>query len=168
MDIKIRLATSKDIKGLLKVKKITWLDTYPNDEYKITKEDILSKDFDSDLKIKKWEEMARKNNPTSRVWVAEFQNKIVGFCTALKEEKSNGFSVYVLPKFQAKGLGMRFLNKIFKWLGSDKPIKIKVAKYNLKAINFYLKYGFKNVRTNNLKIAKFPSGKIMPLILMVK
>ena len=43
-------------KYIVFVLKTTWLATYPNKKYGITKEDILSKDFDSEKKISAWQD----------------------------------------------------------------------------------------------------------------
>lgn len=163
--IKIRLAKPKDVSSILKVQKNGWLATYISKEYGITKEDILCKKLDSKERQKGWENAITKNKKTSRFWIAECDQKIVGYCTAKKDNNFNKLTLYLLPRFQSQGTGSKFIKKIFNWLGNDKKIKIQVISYNTKAINFYKKHGFRKISKKDYKL---PNGKIMPGIIMIK
>lgn len=166
--IKIRLAKVDDIKGISKVHKEGWLSTYVNEEFNITKEDILSRNFNDKARIQRWMDLIRKQGLESHFWVAEIinkkENKIVAFCIARKLEENNEFVIYILPKFQSQGIGSKLMRKMLVWFGDGK-IKIHVVSYNQKAINFYIKHGFKK---RGKRGHKLPNGKIMPGFNMIK
>lgn len=165
-DINIRIAKEKDISQLCKVQKETWIDTYPNGEYGITVEDILTKDFDSGKKIELLKEQFR--NKKLRVWVALDGEKIVGFSRAKKAELKNDFSViYILPQYQRMGIGKQLANAVFEWLRESKTIVVEVVKYNNKAISFYKKLGFGSPEEVKLPLVLL-NNKVLPTIRMIR
>ena len=99
-----------DEKGLVFVLKTTWLATYPNKEHGITKEDILTKDFNSEKKISAWEDTIKNSGKKSKyICVAKYNDKIVGFCLASKKKGLNELDVlYVLPEYQRMGIGKNY------------------------------------------------------------
>ena len=165
-DINIRLAEEKDIPAICDIRKKTWVDTYPNKDYGITVEDILSKDFNSQKKIESLKKALKNKN--LRIWVAEIDNKIIGHCQASKGRIKNDFSViYILPQYQRQGIGQKFALKVFEWLENQKPITTEVVKYNSAAISFYKKLGFGN--PVEMKFPRtLPSGKVLPTIKLTK
>jgi ribosomal protein S18 acetylase RimI-like enzyme len=168
MIIIIQKAIPEDAKEWCKIHKDTWLDTYPNKEFNITKTDILSKDFDSPEKVKKWEKSF--DNPQGRYYyVAKTDNKIVGLATGLVHKDINEIgAIYVLPKYQGKGVGKELMIELIKHFDSTKKIKLNVVRYNIKAINFYKKFGF--IITGNIDdpSGTLPNGKVLPEFQMVK
>jgi GNAT superfamily N-acetyltransferase len=57
--------------------------------------------------------------------------------------------IYILPSAQGFGIGTKFLNLLSEIAiqNSNNQLRLKVYFKNYKAINFYEKYGFKNVRS---------------------
>jgi len=164
-DIVISKAKVGDEVGIAYVAKETWLVTYPNEKLGITKADILSKDFDSKEKLKKWRNIIKNSGKNKYLCVAKYKNRVVGFCMVSKNKNLNELNViYVLPKYQRIGLGKRLLDKAISWLGS-KNISVMVASYNKNAINFYKKSGFVKTKITGKK--KLPSGKVIPEIQLV-
>lgn len=173
-NIKIVDSTPHDVFGIRNVQKITWIETYPNPELGITREDVESQ-FNKDdtregiSKIEEWKK--GYSDPNLHRWVARDRKKVIGFCVAGKQRNCNRiYAMYVLPNFQKKGLGKKFMEKALTWLGSDKDICVNVASYNVKALQFYEKFGF--VKTGrdvySRGVEPLPSGKIIPEIEMVK
>jgi len=166
--IKISKALPGDEQGIFYVSKDTWLNTYVNKEYHITKVDILSKDFDSESKQKEWKKVLRSNGRKNKyILVAKDGGQIIGFCTAIKNEDWNEIgALYVLKSYQGGGIGTQLVSRCFEWLGNEKKVQLKVASFNNPAISFYNKCGFKLKKTIEFK--KLPNGRDFPLSKMIK
>lgn len=163
---KIREGEKSDLLSLLDIQYITWLDTYPNKKYNITKKDIEKKFEDRLKKRKEWIKDKEKlffSNPDKRhFWVAVNDNRIVGFCVAGKENSKHQIeAVYVLPQYQRQGIGKGFLKKALRWLGEDNDIYIQLIEYNTNTLNLYKESGF--ILTNLRGSYKIGNKKI-PLI----
>lgn len=164
-DVQIGEVQSEDIKDVLEIQKITWLATYVNEEYNITKADIESKDFNSPIRIKSWQDRLLTDKKLSNFWIAKVNSKIVAFCIAKREtDKNKLVAIYVLPNYQGLGLGKKLIEKALAWCGdNNKPIFLDVVKYNLKAKSFYEKFGFKEVGETPIDdLAVLSSGKTLP------
>jgi len=174
MAIETRKAIANDVYGIREVQKETWFKTYPNAKEGITIEDIENKFREDNTpegrrKIEEHKKIYEDKN--QQVWVAEEKNRIIGFCTAGKEQEYNRLrGIYILPNYQGKGVGKLLVEKAFAWLGTNKDILVNVASYNQQAISFYKRFGF--VETGKSGVfdegARLPSGKLIPEIEMVK
>ena len=143
--IKITEANPNDALDLTRLYHITWLDTYPNDELGITKEDIEDsyKDSYSEEKINNYKKIIRDAPKNQKRLVAKCGDKIVGVISVEIEEKINMLkTIYILPEFQGKGIGTTLWNKIKDFLDQDKDTVVHVVTYNENAIRFYKKIGF--------------------------
>lgn len=159
----VRSAKIGDAKDIRKIQMLTWLDTYPNREYGITKRDIRSKDFKSDENITKTENTIRKKGEW-RLFVAEKDGIVVGWCAPCKSKKEYILGgTYVLPEFQSQGIGKLLVEKAFEYLGRARKITCKVVAFNIQGIRFWKKRGFKIVGKSKYD---FPTGKKMPLLKM--
>jgi ribosomal protein S18 acetylase RimI-like enzyme len=167
-NFQIHEATPEDIPGIMEVQKAGWLTTYINQEYGITAEEILAKDFTGPERLARWKKffLEQKN----RVEIAKDGNTVIAFISLEKSEKENKLgAVYVLPKYQGRGIGKRLIKQGLEWLGSDKDVILDVVTYNDKAIAIYKKLGFKKIGEPPVEdLAKLPSGKTMPEIRMVR
>jgi ribosomal protein S18 acetylase RimI-like enzyme len=153
-----------DEMALVSILEKTWLATYQNKKYKISKKDILSKIFFDKKRISRWRKTILENKKKSHyICVARIAGEIIGFCLVTKGKKNNELNtIYVLPEYQNMGVGKKLLGKTFTWLGNKKDIIVMVAVYNKKAIYFYKKNGF--CKTDVVSSIKLPSGKIIPEI----
>jgi ribosomal protein S18 acetylase RimI-like enzyme len=164
----IVLAVPEDAAGLARVRRATWLATYPNDEHDITVEDIRAKDFDGPDKIARIEAGLR-NPGRSRTWVAKHQDRIVAYCTASEGDvRSIIGGLYVHPHYQDQKIGRRLMEMALVWLGSHKPVELGVVSYNALAVKFYTKFGFELRGTKPPELGHLPNGKILPRVLMVR
>lgn len=158
-NITIRESHPEDASGIFDVARETWVATYPNGE--ISKEDI-EEFFDKRFSVEKVRSDIENKPDDIGSWVAEVEDKIVGFCIAMKKGMIK--SIYVKPEYQGKGIGAMMMRVAMRWIG-DKEITIPVAVYNTKAIEFYKKFGFKETEVvNNIPIG----NKIITEVNMVK
>lgn len=166
-NIAVIIATPDDVVGIMDVQRITWLDTYPNEEAGITREDVAARFDFSDEERNTYIEKRRQSltmDPDSHYWVAKEGDNVVGFCGVQKFESINEVgALYVLPEYQGNGIGKRLFEEGLKWLGDEKKIKIEAASYNIKAIKFYKSFGF--IETGNPVTSAphvLPSGMTIP------
>ncbi len=168
--IEIKEAAVEDVQSISEVQKETWLSTYPNAEFGITREDILSEDFFDKERIESRTKTISDPTSKSKFWVVKNGNKVVGYCRAEKTDAWNKIrSIYILPEFQGQGIGNQLMEKMFEFLGTTKPIKLTVAIYNDKAISFYERLGFKRGnRLDKNPEGHFVSGREIPEMEMIK
>lgn len=162
-DFKICTIKKSEIPKMCAIHKRVWLNTYDTPQYNLDQTDILSKDFDSPIKINKWK--ATLESDSYKIWVAKINQEIVGFCGGRKGDSENDFSIiYILPEYQHLGIGRSFAEKILAWL-KDKPITVEVAQKNSQAIKFYKKLGFQDFGFAEPTILK--SGKRIKIKKMI-
>lgn len=172
MDIIIDKPRIKDVNDIQDVFFKTWLSTYPNEKVGITAEDIKEKfknrHFNETIR-KRIEEI--KNDYKDKIFlIVKNGRRIVGLCKASKNDKFNQLdAIYVLPKYQGKGIGRILWKRCLDFFDDDKNIIVHVAEYNTKAINFYKNVGFIDTGKRFLE-EKFRmpiSGKCIPEIEMI-
>ncbi len=97
-------------------------------------------------------------------YVVKDAEAIVGFvCASVEQDKNCLEVIYILPEYQRMGLGHLAWKEIAKHFDPNKKTVIRVASYNIKAINFYKKLGFKE--TGKVwwdEKFKMKSGNIIP------
>lgn len=145
--IKIVEATDskEDVRGIQEVLYKTWLDTYPNKEHGITKDDINDrfKNAFSPETLKKRAQDIRALPEKHIIILAKASDEVIGLCRFEESEEINRLkALYVLPKFQNRGVGKMLWNKIQESINSTKDTIVNVASYNDKAISFYKSLGF--------------------------
>jgi ribosomal protein S18 acetylase RimI-like enzyme len=166
-EIHIDGAIPQDARGIVNVQKEGWLATYPNEQFGVTQEDILSRNLDSDEKVATWEQRLMSQGEGSRTWVAKDGDKVVGFCSATKDDDANHLrAIYVMPQYQGRSIGSQLMEQALQWLGDSRDVVLEVVSYNEKAISFYEKLGFQKGESLPDDSATFPSGASMPEIQM--
>lgn len=160
-------ATPEDAKGIAEVQKEGWLTTYVNDEYGVTEEDVLSKNMGGGSHVSRWAESTTK--PGAKTWTAKAGDKVVGFCFVKNGEEVNHLgALYVLSSTRGSGVGSKLVEQALDYLGREKPIELEVASYNDNAIDFYEKFGFKNMgKVEDPTSGSLPSGVQIPELKMV-
>lgn len=143
----VRNAVSDDAYDIQNVFYKTWLETYPNKEIGITKEDVeeMFKDGFTDEKINAQKERIRNiaNNSRMLVAVDNQTNKAIGLCRVYVRGDHNQLqAIYVIPEFQGKGIGKMLWDEVLKFFDVEKDIIVQVATYNTQAIKFYERLGF--------------------------
>lgn len=173
MTFVIQDAIPDDDEGIRYVQHQTWLATYPNEELGITREAINARFAYPDGTLMKRHPTNRQQintDPALHVWVAKEEQRVIGFCIALKEALNGHVrAIYVLPAHQGRGIGKRLLQASLDWLGDHKPVTLAVATYNTKAIAFYQSFGFEiNEQAPGVSVAHLPSGVAIPQLEMVR
>lgn len=77
-------------------------------------------------------------------------------------------AIYVHPEYHVKGVGKALMNEAISRFDEKKKIKLNVVEYNVNAINFYKKLGFKVVGQIKDDFGILPNGKILPEIEMIR
>ena len=135
----------KDLVGIQEVFYTTWLATYPNVEYGITREDVEER-FRDRCSEKKLSELADTLEvlPSGYLFlVARDGDIVVGICRLIKHTEYNQLhAIYVLPTYQRHGIGQMFWDEAQKFFDQSKDTIVRVAVYNTPAISFYTKLGF--------------------------
>lgn len=170
MEIKIVKAVPNDASQIQDVYYETWLVTYPNREYGITKDDIEYKFKDRhNPEVIETRKQKIKNLPNNKLFlVAKDKDKIVGVCNLIIDERNQLGSIYVLPEYQGKGIGKMFWQSGLDFFDPNKDIFVQVAVYNTKTIEFYKKLGFCDTgkRLTDERF-RMKSGAILPEMEMV-
>lgn len=167
--IEFTTALVEDARAIREVQDTTWMATYPNAEYGITREDIAAQTtarFEERVKSA----TERLVNPNGEpCFVAKDRGRVVGFCWPwLSDEKGRTRvgSLYILPEYQDRGIGGKLLTRGLEWLGHERDIYLQVTTFNTRAKSFYERFGFTEVGPGDE--FKLPTGKVMPTILLVK
>ncbi len=148
MGIKIRNAKPQDSFEINKVYYDSWLNTYPNKDFNISKKDIETylKDSLSEEKIESHQAFLKKLPEGAIVLVAEKNGVIVGFLFLQngnkKKDVNNLRAIYIKPKYQKLGIGRKLWENALVFLDKTKDTNVRVVGYNKEAIGFYKKLGF--------------------------
>lgn len=171
-EIKISIAVPDDLMGIQEVFNKTWLDTYPNEELGISLHDIEDrlKDSFTEKALSKRREQITNPPKGHSLFIAKEGEKTVGVCNAVKSDEHNRIqAIYVLPKYQGRGIGMMLWNEALKFFDPNKDILVALATYNKKAIKFYKKLGFVDTgKRFTEEWTKMKSGSIIPEMEMIK
>jgi ribosomal protein S18 acetylase RimI-like enzyme len=169
-NIEINKAEVSDAEAIFSIHKNTWIQTYPNRKLGITKKLLENLFINKKARIVKWQKQIKAQDDNNCIWILKYKQEIIGFGVAKKEKVFNYLrAIYLLPKFQRKGLGKKFLIQMLKWLGKEKSVLIEVANYNTSAINFYKKSGFQyRQEVVSPKSGNLLNGKTIPQIEMIK
>jgi ribosomal protein S18 acetylase RimI-like enzyme len=121
MEIKILDQKVEDVLEVTRLIRETWLDTYPNKEFGITKEEILDKYDESKpdfaQRLERRRNYLNNNDDDHHSWVAKIGQKIVGFCDAKRGEENRIQAIYVLPDYQRKKVGGKLMQNTLDWIG---------------------------------------------------
>jgi GNAT superfamily N-acetyltransferase len=167
-----RNAQPDDAEQITKLYKTTWLATYPNNEYGVTREDIEAKVelFDSPEEVERVHDAIAQRNEKVLQLVCEADGRIVAHSRLVKTDDGPNRlrTIYVLPEYHGAGIARQLIAEGLAWLGNDKAVSLEVAKYNARAIGFYEKYGFKIVGDGTSPASGLPSGAVIPEFEMVR
>lgn len=89
----------------------------------------------------------------ARFYFVTIENEKVGFVSYT--DRKNDFYInkfYLLPSKMGKNVGTEVYRELEKILQPAKAVRLNVNRYNIKAINFYFKLGFKIESFEDIKI----------------
>ncbi len=125
----------------------TWLETYPNKEAGVTRDDVEDKyksSFSDEMLAKRAERIAQPPDGDTLL-LAKEGKKIVGLCRVVVHQDKNQLqAIYVLPEYQSRGVGSLLWKEAQKHFDVRRDIVVHVATYNTKAVAFYKKLGFED------------------------
>lgn len=164
-------AIPEDAKAITNVYYKTWLETYPNNQLGITRDDIEEsyKDSFSEENIIKAEKRIQELPSNVKSLVAKVNGLIVGVATMVINKSNNQLkTIYVLPEYQGHGIGKKLWEEARRFCDPTKDIIVQVATYNKNTIEFYKKLGFVDTgkRFTDDKFT-FKSGTKLPEMEMV-
>lgn len=173
-EIKIIQGTPNDDWDIRNLRRATWFDTYPNEEFGVTVEDVESefvKTATEEGRKKSFEEhKGAYSDPNFTCILARDGDKLVGFLMGKKFSDANRLlAIYVLPDYQGRGIGARLFEKGLEWFDPAKDILVNVVSYNKKAQEFYKRMGFEFTGRDATDVHEaLPTGKVLPEIEMVR
>lgn len=136
MNSKIRNMTEKDIPKIQNIAKLSWHDTY---------EEIIPLHIqDNFLEMAYSISMLEKRLALTNMYVAEFDDQVVGFANFSKDE--NGIveltAIYLLSDYRNLRIGSALIKHGISRMEGIKFIDVVVEKENKVGYNFYKKFGF--------------------------
>lgn len=151
----IRPAIVKDADGIAYVHVTAWQDTYQG-----LMPDSVLKTLSVERRARQWEETLQDDsNPYHSTLVAEINNHIVGFAnygrerTGDLEYKGELFAIYVLKKFQGRGIGLALVQSVASGLLALKLASMLVWVLSNNAYQkFYERLGGVYLREKSLQI----------------
>ena len=139
-NVSVKIPSIEHAQQIFDIVRKAWLDTYPNDEYWITRNDIEKKFVDKCERIKQAIEWYNNENCG---WIATLQNEVVWYTyVKLKNWLPHLFMLYVNPDFQWNWVWSALMNRVFEFFSKYDEIYLDVASYNQQAISFYEKMWF--------------------------
>lgn len=151
--VTVEKAVPEDADAVSELLRVTWLDTYPNIEAGITKEDIrLRTEGENGERIPRnidnWRKRIETNDGSVEVFVAREHDIVIGMTApGIIEGKRRIGAIYVHPDAQGMGVGSELMQKALEWHGRTEDIYLLVASYNQNAISFYERFGFVKTET---------------------
>jgi ribosomal protein S18 acetylase RimI-like enzyme len=171
--IKIGKPKKEDAKGIQELFYRAWLATYPNKYLGITIEDVEEK-FKNRLSpeaIEKRLNDIANTSPDRLFLIAKDGERVVGVCRVKKMEEFNELeAIYVLPDSHRQGIGSMMWERAREFFGDKNDIIVKVAEYNIQAVNFYKKLGFVDTgkRFSQERFKMPVSGNLIPEMEMIR
>lgn len=162
-NLKIRQAKLSDIDKIIDINDNCWVETYPNPEIGLTKEDIQKNRVNKDLiefRKNDWSKSIQQN--PEKTLILEVDSALVGYCVF---DKECILAFYMNPNFQSQGLGSYLMQEVLQKVENKQNFYVKAASYNQKAINFYKKHGFEF--KENSGVFEFSEKIQIPQIKMV-
>lgn len=141
MSFVIREMVKEDTEQVQDVAKKSWNTTYEGIIPNKIQENFLNAAYSN--------EMMEKRLSKSFLFIAEAENKIVGFAN-YSQVNSEGQvelgAIYIYPNYQGKGIGTALLQEGIKNIENIKEVYVDVEKENTIGKNFYKAKGFKIVK----------------------
>jgi|GEM_PF-327443 len=153
----VRLARSEDARAIGALMKQSWRDTYPNEEYDVSRDWVhgYTHDWTDNKRIEMRrtfiEASANAASNDRLMFVAENdRGEIIGMANPTRDETEQRVgALYVATEYHGSGAAHALMRKILDWADPNRDIMLQVAVYNKRAIRFYEKYQFKEIPGSN-------------------
>ncbi|MER6394319.1 GNAT family N-acetyltransferase [Streptomyces sp. NPDC059382] len=141
-----------------------WLQTYPNEAAGIDETWIHEHRGVSATPqgIAQWREFieAAKHRPDQLFCrVARSETEIVGFLCGRRDKVVTLGPMYLLDEARGQGVGGRMMNEFLTWAGTS-PMRLWVTEYNVQAIRFYERHGFKTTTEREVWRGRLPNMRM--------
>ncbi len=142
----------------------SWLDTYVNEEFGVTREWI--EQFWADKAGDDKEALGWKLEHEKMNFLVATDNNGELVARSSQIVLPNGVqlirTMYIDKRFHGSGLADRLMKAMIDWFDNAKPIELGVTTFNQRAKNFYKKWGFEEVELfKELKFGKLPEIKMI-------
>lgn len=168
----IEPAKIEDAEAIREIQVAGWLDSYPNEEIGVSRDDILERmeGKKGELiteNVQRWWDIIAGAGEESHVFVARKSGKVVGFVSPYRKDGvCSAGGLYVSPEARGQGIGSQLLQKALDFWGSDHDVYIESVRYNTGAKQLYERNGFLVAKENETNF-EFPNGSRLPQYLMV-
>lgn len=165
-NITIRNTTLDDMLPLRIMHAKSWLDTYPNKEYHVSRKWVEERtaSWFTPEGVAKGTERSKKiyGKPEHLHQIALDGGKIVGIVHASRHESTQHLgALYVDKAYYGTGLAQQLMDHVVAWLEPSLPTDLQVAVYNERAKAFYRKYGFEEIPGTEERYAE-----VIPVVTM--
>ncbi|MFB8085635.1 GNAT family N-acetyltransferase [Streptomyces sp. NPDC055992] len=155
----------RDAARLGEVQLEAWLQTYPNDEAGIDEAWIREHrgSAASAEGIARWTKYlteVRQQPDTLFCRVVRSDTDIVGFLCGRRGEVVGLGPMYLLDEAQGAGAGGRLMREFLAWSG-DVPTHLWVTEYNVRAVRFYERHGFRATGERELWRGRLPNVRML-------
>jgi len=137
----------EDVEAIEKMRYQSWLETYPNDEFGVTKEMIeerfAPKLSTEGLEKRREQYLQNQKNPDILNLVAKDDaGQVIGYVFATRGDEGNEIdAIYTNKVVHGIGIGGALMQRALDWIGNEDSFLL-VTSYNERAKNFYKKFGF--------------------------
>lgn len=165
----IKEMQAEDVAPATEMRLQSWLDTYVNEEFGVTREWIERRNAmqrsPENTKRRLESFTMGKQSGTRNGWIAlDSGGKVIGATTPWVDDAGvqHVGSLYVDRAWHGKGVGGGLMEKVIDWFDDNKPIELGVVAYNERAKAFYCKWGFEEVAgSEQLFDGKIPEVKMI-------
>lgn len=135
--VEVREAGADDVRGIQRVARTTWDDTYDESIPASVRAEFVSQAYSSDL--------LRRRMESNVFLVAAEGGEILGFADfrSLSEREAELAAIYVLPEMQGRGIGTRLLEAGIGAFPPRTSFVLRVERDNAQAQRFYEAHGFR-------------------------
>ena len=137
-DVKVRSATTADVKAIERVGRETWPSTYG-----FAGDDYVARGLDT------WwsTEAVLRGIETTRTFLAETNGEVIGMGNLdLRPETPTIWKLYVLPHCQGSGAGHALMTRLLDEAPRNSAVLLEYSDGNERAAAFYLRHGFAELR----------------------
>lgn len=140
--MKVRNATTKDLKQYTDLLQQTYEIAYTNEAIGLTS-DLFSKEIFASKESQDYLKSHLEETDTQKTWLTFNSNKLIGSITCIinnnTEAELTGF--YVLPRYQGQGLGKKMYELALEFAG-NRDMLLDVYCHNTTTIEMYKKWGW--------------------------
>lgn len=161
----IERTTPETIEEATEMRLQSWLDTYVNDKFGVTRQWIEDRNKLQMSDAYRKRRLELLSNPKLQSWIAKDESgKVIGMTSPYTD--TNGIqhvgALYVDKEWHGKGVSGQLMQKVIDFLDPTKPIELTVVAYNERAKAFYRKWGFQEVPgSESLFDDKIPEVKMV-------